>query len=63
MINKDKEIDKLIKKAMPDVNILYDWNLDYEHKYNNSKQQLTNEEILINKIKEIQDNPKYIDNY
>lgn len=59
MINKDKEIDKLIKKAMPDVNILYDWNLDYEHKYNNSKQQLTNEEILINKIKEIQDNPVY----
>lgn len=59
MINKDKEVDKLIRQAMPNVNILYDWELNYEHKYNNKEKTLTKEEILINKIIEIQDNPIY----
>ena len=44
---------------MPNVNILYDWELNYEHKYNNKEKTLTKEEILINKIIEIQDNPIY----
>lgn len=59
MINKDKEVDELIRKAMPGVNILYDWDLNYEHEYNNKEKALTKEEILINEIIKIQDNPVY----
>lgn len=59
MINKDKEVDYLINKAMPDVNVLYDWNLDYEHEYSDKQNAPTSEEILIQEITKIQDNPVY----
>ena len=26
---------------MPGVNILYDWDLNYEHEYNNKREELT----------------------
>lgn len=59
MINKDKEVDRMIRKAMPNVNMLYDWELDYEHKYKNTERTLTGEEVLIQEITKIQDNPIY----
>ena len=58
-INKDKEIDYIIKKAMPEVNILYDWDLDYKHEYSNTEKEPTKEEVLISEITKIQDNPVY----
>lgn len=59
MINKDKEVDYLIKKAMPEVNMLYDWDLDYRHNYSDKQTALTSEEALIQEITKIQDNPIY----
>lgn len=59
MINKDKEVDYLIKKAMPEVNMLYDWDLDYRHNYSDKQKTLTSEEVLIQEITKIQDNPVY----
>lgn len=61
MINKDKEVDCLIKKSMPDVNLLYDWKLDYEHEYTDNQNILTSEEVLIQEITKIQDNLVYME--
>ena len=59
MINKDKKLDEVIKSAMPGVNILYDWKLDYKHKQSGKKTEITSKEKLINEIIRIQDNPVY----
>lgn len=60
IINKDKEVDKIIKQAMPKVKILYDWDLDYEHVYKEVEEKpLSKEQQLINTIMKIQDNLVY----
>lgn len=62
MINKDKGVDRLIEKAMPDVRMSYDWDLNYIDKSNNknqNKRSFTSEEILISVLKRIQDDIVY----
>ncbi len=58
-INKDKQIDYIIKKAMPEVKILYDWDLDYTSSYQQTEVEPAKEELLMNKIVKIQDNILY----
>lgn len=58
IINSDKSVDKIIQEAMPGLNILYDWDLDYkpEHKNNKINKVLDNTQKIINCIKYIIDN-------
>ncbi|QZY56646.1 hypothetical protein [Crassaminicella profunda] len=56
IINRDKKIDHLIRVAMPEVNILYDWKIKYNPKLieENSEDKKTKEEPvdrLINFLK------------
>ena len=57
LINKDKEIDRLIQLAMPGVNIAYDWDLDYTDKNEENKrhEKYPPEYIIIGIIKRIQE--------
>lgn len=45
LINRDKEIDNLIAKAMPDIQITYDWELGYESKSTGKK--VTNKKDVV----------------
>lgn len=60
IINKDKEIDKLIQESMPGVNIEYNWDLGFKNKQGKLIQsKVTPEERLIYVIKEVIENEEY----
>lgn len=60
LINKDKEIDNLIKESMPGVNIDYSWKLDFEDKKGNIKtRKITPEEKLIHIMQRIIEDEEY----
>lgn len=60
-VNRDKEVDYLIKEAMPDIQISYDWNLQYESKSKGkiieNKKEIV--EILIDCFERIISDEKY----
>jgi len=60
LINKDKEIDNLILKSMPEVNIDYSWKLDFENKQGKiMTRKFTTEEKLIHIMQRIIEDEEY----
>lgn len=61
MINKDKTIDSMIQKGMPEINISYDWDISYLSLSNNTivNTELSNEQKLINLMRDIVENEGY----
>lgn len=55
MINKDKTIDSMIQKGMPEINISYDWDISYLSLSGNTivDTELSNEQKLINLLRSI----------
>ena len=64
VINSDSEVDKIVAEAMPGINILYDWDLDYEPERKNKKinKVESNTQKIINCIKYIIDNENHPEN-
>lgn len=61
-INRDKEVDNLIEKAMPEIQISYDWDLGYKSKKTGN--QVDNKkdvvEILIEFFEKVRNNIKFL---
>lgn len=60
-INRDKEVDSLIKEAMPNIQISYDWNLQYNSisKGKIIKNKKETVEIVIDFFEKVKTNKKY----